>query len=262
MALDAEKKSEMTKLVYEGRYSDAMKALSIKERAHAIQLSTQTKIGNVLNDKPLDADAIRLHIILNLENGGKNEEDTALKSIATMAEQEQGATPKSAPKKVPSRPPYQNAFLIDSEKKSHSSFPAHCEKIAQEVFAGTNPHLVAWLDDFQKKYQIPSTTQMHVFAQKSVTGYMKSAQKKLAAKRTDLTPEESDAYYYFNESIADTLERFKTRNETKGFSHLIEYVFIELLDAFKQDIKINHIFKSSPGEYAFRGSDLVVQTTD
>lgn len=258
MALEAQKRQEVIDLVLKHRYDDALEKLPAKERAYIFR--TRDRIRQVLGESalsptPQDQDMVALRIVDYLEKG---DEKSAYELLAQAISK---ASDAKKPKlhKAPKAPiPYQRAFIYTTETASASD--TRYAHLAQEIQSGKNAHFVRWLEAFHEKYQIPSVVKAHAFARKSITGYMRSAREKMAARtNVPLTPAESDAYYHFDQSVNDAAERCNQLGTAKQFPHFIEYVFVELLDALKEKVGIRHVFKTSNEEDVFRGCDLVVQ---
>lgn len=264
MALEAQKRQEVIDLVLEHRYHDALERLPAKERAYILR--TRNRIGQVLGESALDTtsqDIMALQIVDLLEKG---KEKSAYDLLARAVNKVNNASgqKKSKGHKTPKAPtPYQRAFGFPAPHmtaETASVSDTRYEHLAQEIQSGKNPHFVRWLETFREKYQIPSVIKAHAFARKSITGYMHSAQDKIKARTgTPLTPEESDAYYHFDQSVNDAAERCSQFDASKRFPHFIEYIFVELLDALKEKVGIRRVLKTSLEEDIFRGCDLVVQ---
>lgn len=230
-------------------FEGAFRGLPTKMRSRI--KSTRDAVSSVL-DVPLEPkkkDDIALRIVHDLEQGNVEQGLLHLSQFIPV-------TPE-----VVAKPPYLGAFLSPpAPTGSHNSQYDH---IAQEILSGTNPHFVKWLNDFNAKFQVASTVPNQYFVKTSVDGHKHSA-KDAKQRKMPLSPKQSDAYYYYQDAIADSLTAMNQMELQKQFPHFIEYVVIELLDALKTNphLHIQHIFKSSHAEDLFRGSDFVLQSDD
>lgn len=190
---------------------------------------------------------------------GHINEVASLRLGLVEAKKKEKTTPVAA-----SKPPYfPKAFEVRSFRAIEHGivFPSRCARLAQTVFQNKDPKLVDWLRNFEEKFSVPSRKNMRFFAEQRVEGIRRIAAQKIM-RREPLNYNESNAYYHtdhFIEEIAADSERLK---EERSFSHLVEYVVVELLNELKTELGIRRVLKSSPEEDIFRGSDIVVETQE
>lgn len=261
--------NELGDLVIEGRFREAFQKLPepMQTAALAVREKVNTTLGDLLTTNP---DGYKEEIInaITLEHWQK---------VATLlAAHPENAPPVEAEKKekrekkeksappAQSKPPYfPKAFEVRSFRAIEHGivFPSRCARLAQTVFQNKDPKLVGWLRNFEENFSVPSRKNMRFFAEQRVEGIRRIAAQKIM-RREPLNYNESNAYYHtdrFIEEIAADSEQLK---EERSFSHLVEYVTVELLNELKKELGIRRVLKSSPEEDIFRGSDIVVETQD
>lgn len=270
-------------LVIDGRYREAFEALPDKVRQMALAVRAQVReaMGNVFETEP---DKYKLEIIDALETNELQRAATLLAahpdnfvSPATATTKPQtpvvrlapatSSPPASRPKEQ--TPPYhlrshEDRSFFDAENAM--IFPTNCERLAAEVFRGKNPRLQAWLQRIESSFQIPSSP--HIFdklvMEKARRVKSKAEMKLRSRPPLPLSHAESNAYYhtnrYFEEIQAEAIHNL----QTKSFSHLVEYVIVELLNLIKDkmDPPLKRVMKSAPEEDLFRGCDIAVEDED
>lgn len=256
--------NELGDLVIEGRFRDAFSRLPEPMRTSALAVRGQVNLalGDSLTTNP-DGYKEEIFEAIRIEQWQK---------VATLlaAHPENAPPPVEVAKKektapvAASKPPY---FPKANEVRSFRAiehgivFPSRCARLAQTVFQNKDPKLVDWLRNFEENFSVPSKKNMRFFAEQRVEGIRRIAAQKIM-RREPLNYNESNAYYHtdrFIEEIAADSEQLK---EERSFSHLVEYVVVELLNELKTELGIRRVLKSSPEEDIFRGSDIVVETRE
>lgn len=264
---------KIQELVIDERYREAFEALpdTIRKTALGVQAQVRETMGDIFRTEP---DKYKLEIIDALGSGQLQKAATFLAAhpdnFAPAAAQAPAV--HTAPPKPPStprpknKPPYyppspEDRTIVDIENRM--IFPAACERLAVEVFRGENPRLKAWLEHMEGDFQVPYSSKIFDELIWEKVRRMKSkAEMKLRSRPPlPLNYAESNAYYHTNSYFEEMRAEAMHHLQNKSFSHLVEYVIVELLNLIKDkmDPPLKRVLKSAPEEDLFRGCDIVVE---
>lgn len=271
-------------LVIDERYREAFEALpgEVRQMVLTVQAQVRETMGDVFKT---DSDKYKLEIIdalgahemqraaTLLAAHPDNFVPTAPASSAVKPQKPQAPAVHAAPSKPPptprpkeQTPPY---HLRSHEDRSFFDvenamiFPAHCERLAAEVFRGENPHLKAWLKRMEGDFQVPYSPKIFdELVWEKVRRTKAKAEMKLRSRPPlPLNYAESNAYYHTNHYFEEMQAEAMHHLQNKSFSHLVEYVIVELLNLIKDkmDPSLKRVMKSAPEEDLFCGCDIVVE---
>lgn len=164
------------------------------------------------------------------------------------------ASPEELPKGQ-KKPPY---YPLEKNPEFHP-WPESYASLAKEAYAKTGP-IHDWLSRMQNTFQAQSVLNASFFAKSSVEGLAWDGRSILKEEpRAPLTPYESNALYHQPEFIKAIQGVGETLAADQSFSHLIEFVIVELLESFKGHLGIERVSKASREEDIFLGTDVALK---
>lgn len=267
---------KIQELVIDERYREAFEALpnQIRQTALGVQAQVRETMGDIFQTEP---DKYKLEIIDALGSGQLQKAATFLAAhpdnfapTAAQAPVARAAPSKPTPAPRPkNKPPYyppspEDRTIFDIENRM--IFPAACERLSTEVFRGENPRLKTWLEHMERDFQVPYSP--HIFdelvLEKARRVKSKAEMKLRSRPPLPLNYAESNAYYYTDRYFEEVRAEAMHHLRNKSFSHLVEYVIVELLNHIKDkmDPPLKRVMKSAPEEDLFRGCDIAVEDED
>ncbi|GEM_PF-3777373 len=268
-------------LVIDERYREAFESLPSTVKMVALNVAGQvrTAMGDIFET---DRDRYKGEIIDALSANQIQHAATLLAAHPDNVQVTAPPPPKAAPRAVPTaaaeprtenKPPPKKQIppyfpFAERERdvrgvEGEMIFPVPCERLADEVFRGSDPRLTAWLMHMEHDLQVPSSPgNFDLLIEQKALRTKRAAERKLESRPPlPLNHEESNAQYHPKQYFAALKARALERLQKKSFSHLLEYVVVELLHQIKDRMnpKLKRVLKSSPEEDLFCRSDLVVE---